>query len=273
MKIINNKRIIVLGKGFLGKEFERQGFEVWGRDQFNINGNEECGFIYNYLSKLDNFDIIINCIAKSNTRWCEDRANFPIAMFTNGLLPRWFSEYCDDTGKKFVHISTGCLYDQVYKLQKETDSIVAHCNYTVTKWVGEQGCNPIRDLIVRPRLFFGDMKDKNNLLVKLPKYENHTCVRNSLSCVSDVVGAIIALLTANQTGIFNIANMGTLSIEEIAKLIKLPKKPLVSIKYLQEKQGLYLVNARMDITKLKQFYTMSSIEDAIIKCWKTLDIN
>lgn len=32
--MINNKTV-VLGRGFLGKEFERHGFEVLSRDKFN----------------------------------------------------------------------------------------------------------------------------------------------------------------------------------------------------------------------------------------------
>lgn len=111
-------RIIIVGAGFLGKTFERKGHLVWGRDQFKPETD---------LKRLDEFDVVVNCIGKSNTRWCED------AFYSNALITRAISGYCSMKDKQFVHISTGCLYDQPDIENKESGFTVAHCNYTVTK--------------------------------------------------------------------------------------------------------------------------------------------
>jgi len=93
------EKVIVLGHGFLGKTFEHYGYKVWDKKQFCMPMHD--------LSMLDRFDVVINCMAKSNTRWCEQKENFAEASLVNGLVPQMLSDYCKQHGKRFVHISTG----------------------------------------------------------------------------------------------------------------------------------------------------------------------
>ena len=257
-------KIVVLGKGYLGKEFERHGFEVWSRDEFQWqSSSNSCVF-----DRLDDFDVIINCIGKSNTRWCE--TNLKQAIEVNGYLPEQISAYCKHKNKRFVHISTGCLYDRTDRLNNENDFTVAHCNYTVTKWIGEKHLNP-KDLILRPRLLFSDVKDRNNLLCKLPNYTKYVSDANdSFTSTTTIVQATKELLYGNATGVFNIAQEGIASIWQIAKWCGLDNKPIISIEELRKQQNLYLVNNIMDISKLKQYYHPTSIEDSIIMCYNNL---
>lgn len=80
-------RIIVLGRGFLGRAFANKGFVVWGKEQFRPESN---------LKRLDEFDVVINCIGKSDTRWCE--TNFEEAFYSNALVTRALSGYCNMKG-------------------------------------------------------------------------------------------------------------------------------------------------------------------------------
>jgi len=267
------KKTIVLGRGFLGKEFERHGYEVWSRDKFEA--------LKTPLSILDDYDIIINCIAKSNTRWCEDKINFLEALNINGHHPAELSMYCEKNNKKFVHISTGCLYDETHKSNNESSFIAAHCNYTVTKWIGEMGCNSSRDLILRPRLLFSDVKDKNNLLCKLPNYDKYVSdKKDSLTSTTTIVHATTKLLENNCSGIFNIAEDGYASIYEIVCWCDKFNKPipspwwnmLTSINTVRENEKLYLVNNIMSINKLKQYYQPPKLIDRINECYKKLSL-
>ena len=212
------RKTIVLGKGFLGKKFEQRGFEVWGKDKFCIKQEDNQQIKKEQLSRLDNYNVIVNCIAKTDTRWCEKRENFNEALFSNGFVPGILSEYCKRENKKFVHISTGCLYYKKNIPQTEKDFIAAHCNYTVTKWVGEMGCNN-QDLILRPRLFFGDFKDRNNLLCKLPKFKRFLTELNSYTSLDILVDAINVLLKENESGIFNVAGEGYATVMDLAEYI------------------------------------------------------
>ena len=103
---VNLNKTIVLGKGFLGQEFARQGYTIWGHGDpiFPSKG------LY-FFDALQPYETIINCVAKSNTRWCQDRKNLDEVMYSNSDIVGILSEYCKDHKKKFVHISTGCLYD------------------------------------------------------------------------------------------------------------------------------------------------------------------
>jgi len=250
------KKIVVLGRGFLGKAFEKAGFEVRGKE-FVIEEN---------IAELINYDVIINCIAKSNTRWCEK--NFEPALYSNAIIPKALSSFCKETNKKFVHISTGCLYDGEEDLHDEQSFIAAHCNYTVTKWAGEKFCSEL-DLILRPRLLFADYEDKNNLLCKLSNFNKYVVEENSYTSVDIIVEATKALLTANKYGIYNVCCDGHASVALLAKWLGLKGEPM-SGKELIDSQKLYLVNCVMDISKLKSVYHPPLLRDEVERCWESL---
>lgn len=267
-------KIVVLGRGFLGQEFESMGYEVWGRDKFEVV--KESGWS-NYAIKsnddnlLKNYDVIINCIGISDTRYCEDPKNFQEIMHTNGAIPAFLSEYCRTRNTKFVHISTGCLYDEVGRPCTEEDFLATHCAYTVSKYAGEKGCDPERDLIMRPRLIFSDKEQTghNNLIQKLMKFDVFVDEFNSVTWNKTIVEAVQALLDQNQVGIFNVANEGIHTIHDIARMIGKDGEKMSGAE-LRKSQGLFLVNNVMDISKLRQFYLPPTVREAVTKCHFTL---
>lgn len=258
------EKTVVLGKGFLGKKFAMRGYEVWDKKKFQLFPMTDI-----LKSTLNEYDVIINCIAKSNTRWCEKKENFPDALWSNGIVPGILSNYCKNFGKKFVHISTGCLYDDRTFPQTEESKICAHLNYTVTKWVGELGCRE-QDLILRPRLLFGDFEDRNNLLCKLPKFSRFVAAYNSYTSVDTIVNATDALLAHNQSGIFNVACDGYATVRDMALWIGLAGDGITA-KKLREQEKLHLVNNTMDISKLRQFYQPPMLQDEVLRCWEALN--
>lgn len=260
--------IIILGKGFLGKKFEQKGFEVLGKDEFYIKQEDSEQAKKEQLSILNNYNIVINCIGKSNTRWCERRENFNEALFSNGIVPGILSKHCKAKGIRFVHISTGCLYDDNKSPQKEDGFKVAHCNYVVTKWAGEQGCSD-ENLILRPRLYFGDFKDKNNLLCKLPHFKKFLIELNSYTSIDVIVDATIKLFENEQSGIFNVACEGYATIIDLARLIGLDGEEITG-QQLKESEKLYLVNNIMNLSKLKRFYQPPRLETEVIRCWEKI---
>ena len=258
-----SNKILVLGEGFLGEEFKRHGIETWGKDKFNIN-YPNSSISGNSIDELKNYDVVVNCIGKSNTRWCEDRNNFKEALFVNGKLPGILSQFCNNNGIRFVHISTGCLYDDTSKENTEDSFISAHCNYTTTKWVGELTCNVDTDIILRPRLYFSDVAHKNNLLGKLPNFSSFTGDKmDSLTCTSTIVGATKAILEAEDTGIFNVAQVGSATIAQVAQWCGLPINGVNTADQLREREGLYLVNNVMNIDRLMKYYKPMDIETSV----------
>jgi len=261
-------KITVLGKGFLGSEFERQGYDVRGRDKFDVLLFRDNDFTFQW-DRLKEYDVIVNCIGQSDTRWCEN--NFKEARWINGEFPSILSRFCKNNDIKLVHISTGCLYDNSNVPCKEDDFIVAHCKYTVSKWIGEDGCDLERDLILRPRLFFGGVRNKKNLLCKLPLFKKYINVLNSYTNIQEIPKAMQALLDNEQTGIFNVSNRGYRTVYELAQLLDLGGERM-NLEELHKSQNIYLVNNVMDTSKLEQFYKTQHIEEAIATCWNELKI-
>jgi len=248
---------IVLGKGFLGQTFESYGYNVFDKNQFNFTGNIK------EFDKLNDYDVIINCIGKSNTRWCELPENREEVLLSNFILPKELSNYCNKNNKKFVHMSTGCLYDNTETENKETDFIAAHCFYTLSKWLGESACNKNTDLILRARLYFGSKINKNNLLCKIKNFKTFTYDKyDSFTSVELIVDATKILLDNNQTGIFNIAHEGCLTMKELATILHISGNE-ISADALRKREKIYLVNNIMSIHKLKQFYQPSHIISAV----------
>jgi len=255
---------IVLGKGYLGREFERQGFEVWGKDCLAVGGHFNPGM----LEGLREYDCVVNCIAKTNTKWCEQKENFESAVMINGVLPKMLSDFCNRNAIKFVQISSGCLYDSDCCTEK--DKVVAHCQYTLTKWMGEIGCSD-NDLILRPRLYYSDVPDKNNLLCKLPKFKEYTNDRlNSFTDTRDIPKAVKALVRCKAEGIYNIASTGERSIYQLAQSLGLSCKSITS-ENLRKEEGIHLVNSTMRCHKLRKIYEPSKLEISTKHCWNELE--
>ena len=252
------KNTLVLGRGFLGKAFEIQRFRVLGKDEFSIDPQdpEAC------LASMPDSEIVVNCIAKSNTRWCE--TNLEEAVFANATIPKLLSRHCQENGKQFVHISTGCLYDINTTPQQESDFLAAHCGYTVSKWIGEKFCDE-RDLILRPRLYFGDFKDRNNLICKLRMFTKFLTEINSFTSVHTIVSACQVLLNAEVSGVFNVACDGYATPKELSEWMGLSGES-IGIEDLNKETGISLVNSTMDLQKLKKYYQPPTLKDEFTRC-------
>lgn len=254
--------------GFLGKTFKKEinkhysDIKILGynrRNNISLIDKPESAL------KQDIPDVIVNCIGKSDTRWAEKFKNFNELIEINAN----FVKRLNDTKIPLVHISTGCLYDQRGKGKLSENSFLsAHCNYTLSKWLGENYVNTERNIILRPRLLFGGIKcrNRNNLLQKLPNFNTFLNEFNSVTSCETIVHATISLLKYNQRGIFNVANDGTYTISDIAESIGLNTTNKITQEELHKSQNLYLVNNVMDISKLKQFYKpKDTIEEITIR--------
>lgn len=270
---MEKNNILVLGDGFLGNAFKRHGYEVWGRNRFNWTGNKSRDTSH-LMNRIGDIDYLINTIGISDTRFCEDVNNWDLIHSVNGILPSVLSKLCREKNTKFVHISTGCLYDTLDIPQSENAFRAAHCNYVVSKWIGEIGCNMNMDLIIRPRLLFDSecpaAGKRNNLLCKMEKFDFFINEHNSITSNDTIIEAIEALLINHQSGIFNVAQLGCYSISEIAEYLGLNVKATFTQDQLRKNQGLALVNNIMDLSKLRQFYKPRDTLVEAKRCWDIL---
>lgn len=253
-------RTIVLGRGFLGKEFEADGYEVWDRKRFNADSILWGGI-------FRGVETIINCIAVSDTRYCERPENFAEVMKVNAGLPGRLSFFCRKTGRKFVHISTGCVYGDSERMCFESDPVNdARSAYARSKLAAEGLCHH-SDLIIRPRLLLGAHEAPGNLLDKLLKFDKFLDERNSVTWTRTIVEAVGMLLDYRKSGIYNVANEGACTIREMAAIIGREGGAL-SGEEVCKMQGVHVANNVMSVQKLKEFYQPPTVEQALFACMR-----
>lgn len=123
--------IVILGDGLLGSEIEKQ-------TRWNVLSRKLTGFDVNDLdssfSDLNKIDIIINCIANTDTYSDDKKTHWDINYaFVNDLI-----KYCNSNSIKLVHISTDYVYTGSINNASEED-VPVHCNnwYGYTKLLGD----------------------------------------------------------------------------------------------------------------------------------------
>ena len=264
--MINKEKILVLGNGFQGQAFAKEGFNVLTRDFFGYDGNE----FYSYIKNLDNIDVIINCIGCTNTIYCEN--NFKHSLKVNGELVEYLKNICVKNNIKLVHISTGDVCDNHIIPCKETDHKIGHCNYVISKIYGESFCDNEVDLILRPRVTFGDFipDGRYNLLKKIKKFNFLSTELNSLTSVHTVVESTVALLNSNKYGVYNIANDGFISMAELADFLDIKFEKTIDMKTLRKNMGIHLINSIMDLSKLKEVYSPPNIKEELLRCYRKI---
>ena len=252
--VIDKSRVLVLGNGFLGNAFKRHGFTVWGRDMFDWDVDEYDDNPHNELFEVldeKRVDYIINCVGLSNTRYCEDPTNWEHVKSVNGNLPSYLSDLCDFNGVQYIHISTGCVYSNQLGVCTEDDFITPMCRYTVSKVLGEYGCNPENDLIIRPRLLFDrdEASGRNNLIEKFYKFNTFLNEFNSVTSLDTIVESIQYLIKSQCVGVYNVSNEGTYTIQQMANHLGFHGESITGDE-LRKDAELYLVNNVMSCNKL-----------------------
>jgi dTDP-4-dehydrorhamnose reductase len=125
-------KVLVLGKGKLGGEIVKQtGWDYLSRAEHEITIDN----FDEWKNKMDGYDVVVNCIANTDT-YSDDKekhwkANYELVTF--------LAEYCDDNGKKLVHISTDYLYqNSVDDAKEEDEPMFEHSWYLMTKLLADE---------------------------------------------------------------------------------------------------------------------------------------
>lgn len=223
--------VVVLGKGKLGSEIINQtGWDYFSRKEHNID-------VVNFdewKHKLNSYDVIVNCIANTQT-YLQDRTAhwFPNYEFVTFLV-----EYCEENNKKLVHISTDYVYEKCNENASEEDEpSFEHLWYTYTKLLG--------DLYIKEQC--------NNYLICRTShkpypfpYENAwTDVYTNGDYTPVISELIIKLINNNAKGLFNVGTEKK-SIFDLAKRTNKNVKPILSPINTPK-------NVTMNISKMENF--------------------
>ena len=220
-------------------------------------------------------DVVINAVAKTNLEWCQDNRDECYEVNTKGALN--VLNACAESGKKLVHISSGCLFDGNERITTESSPASPAVWYTWTKlWADQAIENYGYDnyLILRPRQLVSARAHPTNLLTKFAAMDKIGAIDddNSVTCIEDFGRMIDHLLRVDARGIYNCANSGVVSPYWIAKVLQgtLARHLEVSridykdfLKTLKNKR----VNTILATDKLESSgYVNRSAKDAIMWC-------
>jgi dTDP-4-dehydrorhamnose reductase len=175
---------------------------------------------------------------------------------------------------KFIHISSGCIFDGNQEVSTEESMPNTSVWYTHTKkWADEFIINYGYDdyLILRPRQMISPIMHPTNMLTKFSKYSvlyAHS-EPNSITCVEDFKEMIEHLLAQDQRGIFNCCNDGVVSPYEIARGVQRYINPSIEVHKASYEYTLALqpnrrVNTVLSNDKLKKTgYKTRSAQEAL----------
>lgn len=226
-------RIIILGDGLLGSFLvEKTGWDFISRKRDGIDFSD----ITSYSSKLEEYDVIVNCIANTNTYSLDRDLHWKVNYEGVSKLV----DFCNDFNKKIIHISTDYLYSFSKENASEEDVPVHSRNwYGYTKLLGEG---------------YVLLRSKNYLVVRatqkkspFPFSKAYTNQIGNFDYVDKIGELIIKLIELDASGIYNV---GTEKKSMFDLALRTNKEVLPSEELFDPTTP---TDLSMDLTKLDNF--------------------
>ena len=225
------KKVLVLGEtGYIGSQFinelKYRNLSYRGISRVYIDYTN-FSHLYTLLTtdSFRAFDLVVNCagyIGKPNVDACEDHKAETIEG--NFVLPKMISDICCDLNIKYMHISSGCIYDGYDKTYTEEDppNFCFKTNngsfYSGCKALAEDLVNKNNSYICRLRIPFDEIDSPRNYISKLINYDKLLDAENSITHRGDFVKACLDLYENNcPTGIYNVVNTGSVTTSWVAE--------------------------------------------------------
>lgn len=170
-------------------------------------------------------EAVIHCAAATNVDGCEDQCDF--AESVNVLGAANIAEISRDAGIALVHISTDYVFDGKGQIPYREDAPPHPCSvYGTTKLNGENEVlriNP-RGIVIRTQWLYG--KGGENFITKIKaagERQGYVDVvddqRGAPTYTRDLALPIMTLLEKAKTGIYHVANRGSCTWYDFAKMI------------------------------------------------------
>ena len=224
-------KYLILGDGQLGKEMHKQtGWDYISRKKDNIDFTN----YKSYIEYIKKYDVIVNCIAYTNTIHNEKEPHWSVNFA--GVIN--LVDICNSYKIKLIHISTDYIYANSKPETSEEDVPVHLENwYTYTKLLADG---------------YVQAKSKNYLLIRtsfrlrpfpFPKaWLDHLTNADYIDIITHL---IYMLIIQNEQGIFNVGTE-IKTLYELAKQTKEDCKPM-----LDDHKFIRPLDVTMNINKLK----------------------
>ena len=196
-------KVVVIGNGLLGKEIVRlSNWDCVSRSTHDFDFAD----VTTVYQHIKDYDIIINCIAHTDTYSNDKNLHWAINYKAVSRLTDW----CSENGKKLVHISTDYVYANSTGLPTEND-VPIHANnwYSYTKLLADG---------------YIELKSNNYLLIRCGhkefpfKYTGAwSDVKGNFDYVQRIADGIIRLVASQREGIYNVGSSDSHTMHDLAK--------------------------------------------------------
>lgn len=221
-------RILILGKGYIGSNLTlaltRQGYDVSWISSSDLNYHDT-NVLAPYILNND-VRYIINCsgfTGKPNVDEAELKKSQCWEL--NVSSPVRINQLCNRLQVRYLHISSGCIYDGYDKIFDENDGpnfglFNDSSFYSKSKHAFELATSHLDNKIIRIRMpICNDLNNDRNYLKKIMNYPNLINVLNSKTYVPELCGFVDALLQKSDSwigqDIYNVVNPNPLKTENV----------------------------------------------------------
>jgi 3,5-epimerase/4-reductase len=226
---------------------------------------------------------------RPNIDWCEDHKPETIRTNVIGTL-----NVCDLCNMKNIHCTvyaTGCIfkYDEAHELgsgvgfKEDSFPNFAESFYSETKGYMEQmlKCYP-SCLILRVRMPISDDLIHRNFITKIVKYERVVNIPNSMTVLTEMLPASLAMAKKGLTGVYNFTNPGVISHNEVLDLYTKYIDPTYKYKNFTVEEQAKVIKAgrsnnELDTTKLMEDMpkdiVINDIKTAVDLCFQRMKEN
>lgn len=226
---------------------------------------------------------------RPNIDWCEDHKPDTIRTNVIGTL-----NVADVTNERGIHntvYATGCIfkYDEAHPLGsgigfvEESKPNFAESFYSETKGYMEEmlKCFP-NTLILRVRMPISDDLFHRNFITKIAKYERIVNIPNSMTVLTEMLPASLAMAKADLRGVYNFTNPGVISHNECMDLYKKYIDPTYTYKNFTVEEQAKVIKAgrsnnELDTTKLMrdmpEGVVINDIKTAVDLCFQRMKVN
>ena len=224
-------RVLVIGDGLLGSEIVKQtNWDYISRKKDGIDFT----ILESYQHKLYDYDIVLNCVAFTDTYSNNRVSNREI----NYVAVANLSDFCSQQNKKLIHISTDYVYSNSINESTEEDlPLISENWYTYYKLLADEYIQLKNNNFLICRCSF-----KPNPFPYKKAWVDHV---GNFDYVNKIAYIIIKLINDNAAGLFNVGT-NLKSIYELSKLTNQTVTPTLKPKNAPS-------NVSMNIDKLNNF--------------------
>ncbi len=162
---------------------------------------------------------VLNCAGRTGRPNVDALEDDPSGTLRSNVLgPVMLASACVANGLHFTHLSSGCLYTGENGGHGFSEEDVPNFDgslYARSKTQAEKLLREFDCLQLRIRLPLSGTPHPRNLLTKLLGFESVVSVPNSVTVLDDFWEPAVALMQAEDTGVFNVVNPGVERHDEL----------------------------------------------------------